>query len=639
MTTTSLARNAVSLETINELLLLEENALLDRAARVLHSHFSTFCTCIVELDKSHYKAHPLSYAAGNELRSSPCYQLKGTPCEQVAKSKQEFCLFPSQVSKIFPFDDFLADNQIESYIGVPLRTNSGEVLGILISTFTETIHDEDSMVEYHRIIARIIVHSLRNKWLSERSDSLVNQLSYEVSHDNLTNLMNRNYLSDKLERLVETSSEPFTLAYLDIDNFKAINDLYGHYIGDQIIRFVANSIVQCVREENLTFRIAGDEFAFITYSSDPLKICRSILDKLEQGYFDPSHRIKVGLSIGIAKKGPEAISADQLILNASLALKDCKQSRSSQIRCYDTHLSSQYHRRTQIIDALRSELDKTSVTEAEIFIVVQPIVQRGQSDWNYYEVLARWNHPSMGFISPVEFIEAAEQSGLIIELGERIVELACEAKAALEAELGYKVKLGLNCSAYELTNSTRYLNHLMHTLNHYQFAPHEFTIELTETVLLSQTNEVKYILDRLRELGFTVALDDFGTGYSSLNYIHSYPIDCIKIDASFIRNMLCNENSERVVWLIIQLAKQLQVDLVAEGVESQDELDKLYSMGCEQIQGYFFSKPDRPAHIAQLWREKRAKLEGNMLEGNKLAGTRSENAESTRRPAPNNHRD
>ncbi|WP_172558399.1 putative bifunctional diguanylate cyclase/phosphodiesterase [Vibrio fluvialis] len=602
MTTTSLARDAVSLDTISELILLDGKALLDRVTYTLHTHLGSFCTCIIELDKSHYKAHSISYAAEQQLVDNVCYQMKGTPCEQVSKSKQEYCLFPSQVSKTFPYDDFLHDHGIEAYLGIPLRSKSGEVLGILISTFTTPVRDESVVVEYHRILARIIVHSLRNKWLSERSESLVNQLSYEVSHDNLTNLMNRNYLSDKLERLVETSSEPFTLAYLDIDNFKSINDLYGHYIGDQIIKFVANAILQCVRDENLTFRIAGDEFAFITFSNDPLSICRSILDKLDQGYFDPSHRIKVSLSIGIAKKSHEPISADQLILNASLALKDCKQSNNSHIRCYDTHLSSQYHRRTQVINALRSELDKTTMADSEIYVVVQPIVHRSQKEWHYFEVLARWNSASLGFVSPMEFIEAAEQSGLIIELGEKIVELACQAKAELERQFGYKVKLGLNCSAHELANSTRYLNHLMTTITRYHFEPREFTIELTETVLLSQTNEVKYILDKLRELGFTVALDDFGTGYSSLNYIHSYPIDCIKIDATFIRNMLCNETAERVVWLIVQLAKQLNVDLIAEGVEDQEALNKLYVMGCDQIQGYYFAKPEVPTKIVQQWR-------------------------------------
>lgn len=160
--------------------------------------------------------------------------------------------------------------------------------------------------------------------------------------------------------------------------------------------------------------------------------------------------------------------------------------------------------------------------------------------------------------------------------------------------------MGLNCSAHELNDSKRYLSHLVETIDRFGFLPYEFTIELTETVLLSQTNEVRIILDKLRKLGFTVALDDFGTGYSSLNYIHSYPIDCIKIDATFIRNMLCNKTSESVVWLIIQLAKQLEVDLVAEGVENEEALQKLYDMGCMQIQGYYFSRPERPDTIVNF---------------------------------------
>ncbi|MDE1251956.1 EAL domain-containing protein [Vibrio aestuarianus] len=601
MTKTSLARDAVSLDTINELLALDNNELFDRATLVLHTHFQSFCTCIIELDKLHHKAHTLSYACENRLINDTCYQLKNTPCEQVGKSKQEYCLYPSQVAKIFPDDNFLRENHIESYIGIPLRAKNGEVLGILVSTFCSPVNDEHPIVKYHSIIASMVVHSLRNKWLSERSDSLVNQLSHEVSHDNLTNLMNRSYLSDKLERLIETVNEPFTLAYLDIDNFKSINDLYGHYIGDQVIKFVANTILEHIPEKNLAFRIAGDEFAFITFSKDPLTICRNIISSIESGYVDTSHRIKMSLSIGIAKKLQENISSDQLILNASLALKDCKQVRGEHIKCYDSVLSVQYHRRTQIIDALRYELDKAPGCDSEIFVVTQPIVRRAHDEWDYFEVLARWNSETLGSISPLEFIEAAEQSGLIVDLGKKIVELACIAKLELEKGLGYKVKLGLNCSAYELSNSNRYIDHLMKTIAQFGFEPNEFTIELTETVLLSQTSEVLDILDKLRFVGFTIALDDFGTGYSSLNYIHSYPIDCIKIDATFIRNMLCNETSERVVWLIVQLANQLQVDLIAEGVESQEALEKLYAMGCDQIQGYYFSRPETPHSIVSHW--------------------------------------
>ncbi|ASU23719.1 diguanylate cyclase [Vibrio qinghaiensis] len=601
MTITSLARDAVSLNTINKLMQLDGPELHDRATLVLHTHFQTCCTCIVEVDNLHYRAHALSHAGKSPDDSDTGYPLRGTPYEQVWKSKQEYCLFASHVMSLFPNDKFLIENKIDAYIGIPLRAQNGEVIGILVSTFYSSIEDEESVIGYHQLIANIVVHSLRNKWLTERSDKLVNQLNYEVSHDNLTDLMNRSYLADKLERLVETTDKPFTLAYLDIDNFKALNDSHGHYIGDQIIKFVANTIIQNVSEEHLAFRIAGDEFAFITFSNDPLQICRNILDKLDVGYIDASHHIKISLSIGISKKNQEAITTDQLILNACLALKECKQTRNSNIRCYDTHLSNQYHRQTRITEALRSELSKPTSRNSEIFVVAQPIVSRDQNEWNYFEILTRWNSETLGSISPIEFINTAEQSGLIVELGERIVELACLAKVELEEGLGYKVRLGLNCSAHELTNSNRYLEHLMQTLDRYNFKPNEFTIELTETVLLSQTSEVRYILDKLRLLGFMIALDDFGTGYSSLNYIHSYPIDCIKIDATFIKNMLCSETAESVVWLIIQLANQLKVDLVAEGVESQEALEKLYAMGCGQIQGYYFSKPETPLSIVTHW--------------------------------------
>ncbi|MBE4613481.1 diguanylate cyclase, partial [Vibrio navarrensis] len=210
---------------------------------------------------------------------------------------------------------------------------------------------------------------------------------------------------------------------------------------------------------------------------------------------------------------------DQLLFNASLALKECKRNHNIHIRLYDTLLSNQYYRRTQIIDALRHELSKPT-NQTELYVVVQPIVKRNQPDWDYFEILTRWKSSSLGFVSPLEFIEAAEQSGLIVELGEHILDLACIAKTELEQSLGHKVRLSINCSADELTNSNRYLEHLLKTIKIYGFRADEFTIELTETVLLSKAAEARSILTILRELGFKIALDDFGTGYSSLNYIH-----------------------------------------------------------------------------------------------------------------------
>ncbi|WP_159737345.1 putative bifunctional diguanylate cyclase/phosphodiesterase [Vibrio atypicus] len=587
---------SISLDVINRTLSLDGSELLDEATLLLHKHYKSNCTCLIEIDRLNTRATTLSFACGDQLQSSIQYSLTGTPCAVVSKSELDFVLYENSVCEQFPDDHYLQEQGLQAYLGIPLRSEQGEVLGVLLSTFSRALIDPQEMIYYHKLFARLVVHNLRAKWLSARSDSLVNQLSYEVSHDNLTGLLNRSFLADKLERLTEVGNNPFTLAYVDIDNFKSINDLYGNYIGDQIIKFVANTIEETTKDKQLSFRIAGDEFAFISMSGDPFELCNQIICKLEKGYRDPAHNIKVKISIGLARHNSHSLSADQIMLNASLALKECKQSRQLNIQCYDTHLSAQYYRRAMVIDALRSELDK-STQHNEIYVVAQPIVSRNSDKWTYFEILARWNSEALGAISPIEFIEAAEQSGLIIELGERIVELACEAKKTLEQGLNHKVKLGLNCSAHELNNANRYLQHLLATISQYGFSPDEFTIELTETVLLSRTKEVKIILDKLRLLGFTVALDDFGTGYSSLNYIHSYPIDCIKIDATFIRNMLSNETAESVVWLIIQLAKQLQVSLVAEGVEDQEALEKLYAMGCEQIQGYYFSRPELPEDI------------------------------------------
>ncbi|KJY84588.1 diguanylate cyclase [Vibrio galatheae] len=600
MVRTTSVKSSLNIETINDTLSLDGQALLNKATSELQNFSDSFCTSIIELDQFTNRSTLLASSSGTQVScDNNLAPLTHNACILVTKSNRDFIVCEADAKSLHPNERYLTEHNIESYLAIPLKTSNGEILGILLSTYATPMRADkkQDLVYVHKLFANIVTHNLKSKWLTARSETLVDQLSFEVSHDNLTGLLNRSYLSDKLELLSETQNIPFTLAYLDIDNFKSINDLYGNYIGDQIIKFVAKTIKETIVDEKFAFRIAGDEFAFITQSGDPFKICYTIIQNLEKGYQDPSHKIKFTASIGLAKNNGQSLSADQIILNASLALKECKKSRHLQVQCYDTHLSAQYYRRTLVIDALRTELAKECIGDSEIYVVVQPIVDRTTDRWDYFEVLARWESHALGTISPLEFIEAAEQSGLIVELGEHIVELSCKAKVALEKGLGYSVNLSLNCSAHELNNSSRYLQHLLSTIKNYGFKPDQFTIELTETVLLTQTEEVKKILNKLRFLGFKVALDDFGTGYSSLNYIHSYPIDCIKIDATFIRNMLSNETAERVVWLIVQLAKQLEVSLVAEGVEEQEALEKLYRMGCNQIQGYYFSKPDTPQNI------------------------------------------
>ncbi|MDV6249779.1 putative bifunctional diguanylate cyclase/phosphodiesterase [Vibrio sp. EA2] len=599
----------ISFQKLDEILKLSGNALLNRVILDIHQQVKTKCTCIVEVAHLQHAAHTISVASNGRVEEDVNDSLSGTPCEPVVSDIGADIFFQDHVYSDVSQDRMFFNLGIKTYLGLPLKTQNGDVLGMLISTFTRSFStiEAQALLDLHRFYANVIIHSLREKWVSDRSDKLLNQLSYEVSHDNLTGLLNRSCLADTLETLTQQSSRPFHLAYLDIDNFKSINDINGNYIGDQIIKFTANAIQQSLSSDQEAFRVAGDEFAFITFDDDPVVVCEQILDIIEAGYIDKSNHISFTVSIGISRASKDRPKADELILNASLALKDCKRHRETRIQHYDTQLSALYHRQTQLIEAIRTQL-KTSITDNhELYVVVQPIVNTNDNQWDYFEILSRWDNDLLGSIPPSEFIEAAEQSGLIVELGERIIELACIAKQELESQLGYTVKLSINCSAYELVDSKRYINHLTSMIEKYHHSTSDFVIELTETVLLSLSGKEQMVLQSLRYLGFQVALDDFGTGYSSLNYIHNYPIDIIKIDATFVRNMLSNKTSEQVVLLIVQLAQLLKVNLIAEGVEDKIASDKLIEMGCHYIQGYFYAKPNRVSEMLSLINKRQVK--------------------------------
>ncbi|MFA0038687.1 bifunctional diguanylate cyclase/phosphodiesterase [Vibrio sp. 10N.261.52.A1] len=594
----------INTERIGRLLKLEGVDLLESAVLTLHQTFDTQYTSIIEKKYFPDQIVPLVIAHSDHVLHDKINARHGHIYQQAVNQKHPDCSFAQYVVQSLPTSAFRQEITSQNSIAIPTRTQSGEVMGVLFSTFTSPLSptQQQEVIKHHQLFADIIIHTLREMWFNDRSEQLVNQLSYEVSHDSLTGLLNRSCLSDTLESITQQSVTPFSVALLDINSFKAINDQHGNYIGDKVLQFVAETLRRTLPENNLTFRTAGNEFAFITYHSDPIAICEQILAKIKQGYSSVDIKIDFEVSIGIARSEGDNKDVEQIIFNTSLALKECKQSPDTHIQCYDTHLRFRYQRKAELIAALRSELENPISNNLTpdgngMYVVAQPIVGRGEKRWEYFEVLTRWKTAQHGDISPVEFIQVAEESGLIVELGERIIELVCRAKKTLEQGLGYKIKLGINCSAHELTDSKRYISYLTRTIEQHHFTANEFVIELTETVLLSHTQETKAALNYLREQGFTIALDDFGTGYSSLNYIHSYPIDCIKIDATFIRNLLTNSTSESVVWLIIQLAQRLDVSLVAEGVEKHEQLEKLHAMGCDKIQGYFYSPPMRPEAI------------------------------------------
>ncbi|NOI01592.1 EAL domain-containing protein [Vibrio kanaloae] len=596
----------IDAERIGRLLKLEGIDLLESAVLILHQMFGTQYTTIIEKKYFPDQMVPLVIAHSDHVLHDKINARHGHIYQQAVHQQHPDCSFAQYIIQSLPTSAFKQEITSQNSIAIPTRTQSGEVMGVLFSTFTSPLNPNQlqNVIKHHQLFANIVIHTLREIWFNERSEQLVNQLSYEVSHDSLTGLLNRSCLSDTLESITQQRSTPFTLALLDVNSFKAINDMHGNYIGDKVLQYVAETLRRTIPENNLTFRTAGNEFAFITYHSDPIFICEQILAKIKKGYNSVDMKVAFDISIGIARSEGSNKDVEQIIFNTSLALKECKQRQDTHIQCYDTHLISRYQRKMELVAALRNELESATSpsftpngNDNEMYVVVQPIVGQSEKQWEYFEVLTRWKTAKHGNVSPMEFIKVAEESGLIVELGEHIIDLVCRAKTTLEKGLGYKIKLGINCSAHELSDSKRYISYLTRTIERHNFKANEFVIELTETVLLSPTKETKSALNYLREQGFSIALDDFGTGYSSLNYIHSYPIDCIKIDATFIRNLLTNSTSESVVWLIIQLAHRLDLSLVAEGVEKREQLEKLHAMGCDKIQGYLYSPPMRPEAI------------------------------------------
>ncbi|GLQ76307.1 bifunctional diguanylate cyclase/phosphodiesterase [Vibrio penaeicida] len=587
----------ISMSDINTILLLDGNELLEQTCMLLHKKLNSFCTCVVELNELNRVASTLAYVQEGDLMGDLEYDIKNTPCEQATKADKEFCFYPEKAYNHFPQDPFLVDLQLESYLGYPLKNQQGKTLGILISTFKTPVGDPQPIIHYHKLFSKIIIHQLRAKWLVEQTDTLLNQLSEQTKRDNLTKLYNRFSLSHHLKHLMANGGDTSSLVLIDINGFKEINDLYGTHIADRVLLHTTQSIQRCFDQVDTLFRIGGDEFAVICNSESVEEFARSLIDVLNAGFCYEAFVLNFSISIGIVSF-EDAENGDDLLLKANLALKLCKQSQKCDLQFYDSHLSAMHLRRSQVIEALTHDLSST-VENSALSVALQPIVLLNGEAWRKFEVLARWNDPKLGIIAPDEFIEAAEHTGMISKLGERVFELACEAKVFLEKALGYSIELSVNCSAKELAQPKQYLSQLSKNLERYHFSAHEFTIELTETVLMTQSGDIRLAMKGLHEQGFRIALDDFGTGYSSLNYIHRYDIDCIKIDKTFVQNMLTNLKSERIVKLIVELAKQLQVNIIAEGVETESELKKLVEMGCSSIQGYLFSCPLSPPQLLQ----------------------------------------
>ena len=416
-------------------------------------------------------------------------------------------------------------------------------------------------------------------------------------HDSLTDLANRVLLNERLEHALGRiqGGELVAVHHLDLDQFKAVNDTFGHPGGDKLLKTVADRLRGLVRETDTIARMGGDEFVIVqTPIADPADataLAQRVIMLMSEPYDIDGHQAVVGASIGIAVGPGDGVSPDKLLRNADLALYRAKADGRGTFRFFEPAMDLQMQTRRIMEQDLRKALPA-----GEFELYYQPVVNLASSQISGFEALIRWNHPSRGMVAPGTFIPLAEEIGFIVPLGEWVIRQACATAARWPGNL----HVAVNISAVQFRNPGL-TQVIVGALAASGLHPTRLEIEITETVLLQNKEATLAVLHQLRALGIRIALDDFGTGYSSLTYLQSFPFDKIKIDRSFVKDITENFGSLNIVRAVAALANGMGMTTTAEGVETTGQLDKIISEGCTEMQGFLFSRPLPAGEIERLF--------------------------------------
>ncbi len=423
------------------------------------------------------------------------------------------------------------------------------------------------------------------------------KILHMAHHDLLTDLPNRIMLGESLGHALTHAARGYSLAvmYIGLDHFKTINDTLGPDTGDDLLRIVANRLRNCIREGELVARVGGDEFAVVqngvTSPMDAALLARRIRETLGAPYYLRGQTAIVDASIGITLSPGDATEPAELLKNADMAMSRAKAEGRGTYRFFEPEMDARMQSRRTLELALRNALPN-----GELELYYQPVVNLADNTVTSCEALIRWHHPERGMISPAEFIPVAEEIGLIIPLGEWVMRKAC-ADAATWPD---GIKVAVNLSPTQLT-SPQIVPAVIHALAAARLPAQRLVLEITEAVLMQNTGTTLAALHQLRELGAQIALDDFGTGYSSLSYLRSFPFDKIKIDRCFIKGLDDGAESGKIVRAITGLAHSLDMATVAEGVETEHQLEQVRQLGCTEMQGYLFSKPVPLGEVSALF--------------------------------------
>ncbi len=421
------------------------------------------------------------------------------------------------------------------------------------------------------------------------------QLHHDAFHDALTGLPNRALFMDHLKLAIARSRRNvqtmFAVIYLDLDRFKVINDSLGHTIGDQLLVGMADRLKTNLRPGDTVARLGGDEFVIliedITDEKEAVQVAERIQKELTEPFNLSGREVFTTVSLGIAPSSTGYERAEDILRDADTAMYRAKSLGKSRYEIFDKAMHA------RAINLLQMETDLRRACEREEFLIhYQPIVALEDFRLRGFEALVRWNHPERGYISPMDFIPVAEETGLIAQVGEFVLREACRQMQRWQAAypLDRPLWISINLSSKQFSQGAL-IAKIANILRETNVNPQCVKLEITESVVMENIETATDMLRQMRALGVQLAIDDFGTGYSSLSYLHRFPIDTLKIDRSFVTRMTENSENAEIVRTIVVLAQNLGMDVVAEGVETNEQLVLLQKLGCENGQGYFFSKP------------------------------------------------
>jgi len=431
------------------------------------------------------------------------------------------------------------------------------------------------------------------------------QISHMARHDALTNLPNRTLFREQLEKALRLAkrADQLSVLCLDLDHFKSINDSLGHPVGDALLKEVARRLEECISEHDTVARLGGDEFAIVQFRSDcepsaVASLASHVVERISAPYEVAGHHLVIGVSIGISLAPQDGSNPDELLKKADLALYRAKEDGRGTYRFFEAGMDARAQARRLLEIDLRSALPRN-----EFQVYYQPIRDVARDVVVGFEALVRWNHALRGMISPVNFIPLAEDTGLIVPIGEWVLRQACRDAVGWSQSVGVAV----NLSPVQFKNPNL-VSSVKEALKASGLPPHRLELEITESVLLQNSEATLSVLHELRAFGVRISLDDFGTGYSSLSYLRSFPFDKIKIDRSFVTELATREDSMAIVRAVTSLGKSLGIVTTAEGVETDAQFELLRREGCTQAQGYLFSPPRPAIEVETMLTRARAKV-------------------------------